>query len=52
MEHLIEGSRELPTDPDLNPLVIKFRDIHLLILKTVADGRVYGASWTTKAVTK
>ncbi|XP_018024179.1 CCR4-NOT transcription complex subunit 1 isoform X2 [Hyalella azteca] len=52
MEHLLEGTRELPTDPELNPLVVKFRDIHLLLLKTIADPRVYGVQWTTKTITK
>lgn len=52
MEHLLEGSREFPSDPDLNPLVVKFRDIHLLLLKTMADPRVFGQTWATKTITK
>lgn len=32
--------------------MIRFRDGHLLVLKALADPRVYGHQWTSKQVTR
>lgn len=52
VENLLEGARELPTEPELNQLALRFRDCHLIVLKAMADHRSYGTNWTSKNVTK
>ncbi|KAK7066941.1 CCR4-NOT transcription complex subunit 1 [Halocaridina rubra] len=52
VENLLEGARELPTEPELSQLALRFRDVHLIILKAMADHRCYGEVWTSKNVTK
>lgn len=52
VENLLEGSREFPTEPELNQLALRFRDCHLIVLKAMADHRSYGVLWTSKNVTK
>lgn len=37
--------------PD-NDIMVRFRDGHLLVLKALADPRVYGHNWTSKQVTR
>ncbi|XP_042855455.1 CCR4-NOT transcription complex subunit 1-like isoform X4 [Penaeus japonicus] len=52
VENLLEGARELPTEPELSQLALRFRDCHLIVLKAMADHRSYGTNWTSKNVTK
>lgn len=50
VEGLLEGlTQSLSTDPELT---IRFREGHLLVLKALADPRVYGIQWTSKQVTR
>lgn len=33
-------------------LMVRYRDSHLLVLKTLQDPRMYGLQWTNKQVTR
>lgn len=52
VENLLEGARELPAEPEFSQLALRYRDVHLIILKALADHRSYGELWTSKNVTK
>ncbi|KAB7502971.1 CCR4-NOT transcription complex subunit 1 [Armadillidium nasatum] len=52
VENLLEGVRELPTESDLGQVAMRFRDIHIILLKALADARTYGQAWTSKCLTK
>ncbi|RXG72872.1 CCR4-NOT transcription complex subunit 1 [Armadillidium vulgare] len=52
VDNLLEGVRELPTESDLGQVAMRFRDIHIILLKALADARTYGQAWTSKCLTK
>uniref|UniRef100_T1DC70 CCR4-NOT transcription complex subunit 1 n=1 Tax=Cupiennius salei TaxID=6928 RepID=T1DC70_CUPSA len=49
VEGFLEGLCQAAPD---NDVMIRFRDGHLLVLKALADPRVYGHQWTSKQVTR
>lgn len=51
LQKTVEGLLDQPafSDPEL---AIRYRDIHLRILKSLQDPRMYGAQWTNKNVTR
>ena len=52
VENLLESMRDVNVEIENNQLPIRFRDIHLFILKTVADQRAFGPLWASKNITK
>lgn len=42
----------VPTLTDTDPVIIKFKEIIIRILKSIPDPRVYGPQWTNKLVTR
>jgi CCR4-NOT transcription complex subunit 1 len=49
VEGILDGSPSMATDPEL---MIRYRDIHLRVLKALQDPRAYGMQWTNKQVTR
>jgi hypothetical protein len=49
VEGMLDGLTSMPNDPEL---MIRYRDIHLRILKALQDPRAYGIQWTNKQVTR
>lgn len=49
VDGFLEGMCQAAPD---NDIMIRFRDGHLLVLKALADPRVYGHNWTSKQVTR
>ncbi|XP_021921568.1 CCR4-NOT transcription complex subunit 1 isoform X2 [Zootermopsis nevadensis] len=49
VEGMLDGLTSMPNDPEM---MIRYRDIHLRILKALQDPRAYGIQWTNKQVTR
>lgn len=49
VEGMLDGLTSVPNDPEL---MIRYRDIHLRVLKALQDPRAYGVQWTNKQVTR
>ncbi|GFQ94535.1 CCR4-NOT transcription complex subunit 1 [Trichonephila clavata] len=49
VEGFLEGMSQPASDSEI---CLRFRDGHLLVLKTLADPRVYGHQWTSKQITR
>ncbi|XP_049786692.1 CCR4-NOT transcription complex subunit 1 isoform X4 [Schistocerca cancellata] len=49
VEGLLDGMTQVPLDPET---VLRYRDIHLRVLKALQDQRAYGIQWTNKQVTR
>lgn len=49
VDGFLEGMCQAAPD---NDIMVRFRDGHLLVLKALADPRVYGHNWTSKQVTR
>lgn len=49
VEGMLDCLTSMPNDPEL---MIRYRDIHLRVLKALQDPRAYGMQWTNKQVTR
>ncbi|XP_054715657.1 CCR4-NOT transcription complex subunit 1-like [Uloborus diversus] len=49
VDGFLEGMCQVAGD---NEIMLRFRDGHLLVLKALADPRMYGHQWTSKQVTR
>jgi hypothetical protein len=49
VEGILDCLTSMPNDPEL---MMRYRDIHLRVLKALQDPRAYGMQWTNKQVTR
>ncbi|CAH1107243.1 unnamed protein product [Psylliodes chrysocephalus] len=54
VQKCVEGLQDclVPTLNETDPVVLRFKDLIIRILKTMQDHRVYGQQWTNKLVTR
>lgn len=49
IENLLDGHTHIPNDPEL---VLRYKDMHLRIVKALQDPRGFGVQWTNKQITR
>ncbi|XP_026678412.1 LOW QUALITY PROTEIN: CCR4-NOT transcription complex subunit 1 [Diaphorina citri] len=49
IENLLDGHTHIPNDPELT---LRYKDLHLRIVKALQDLRAFGVQWTNKQITR
>uniref|UniRef100_A0A8D9AYG7 CCR4-NOT transcription complex subunit 1 n=1 Tax=Cacopsylla melanoneura TaxID=428564 RepID=A0A8D9AYG7_9HEMI len=49
IENLLDGHTHIPNDPELS---LRYKDLHLRIVKALQDLRAFGVQWTNKQITR